>query len=78
MRHGGQDLTKRTGGIKDESIIAWISHQICRGLHEIHSRAQIHRDIKPSNILLNSQGDVKVPACLPSRPARAKACSTHG
>lgn len=29
VSRGLQDLTKRTGGIKDESIIAWITLQIC-------------------------------------------------
>ena len=53
-------MTKRVGGVKDETVVAWIAYQITKGLKEIHSSSQIHRDIKPSNILINSLGQVKV------------------
>jgi len=31
--------------------------QICRGLHEAHSKGIIHRDLKPANILLQNRSD---------------------
>src|SRR5690606_19731239 len=55
-----EDLLKRVGKIP-ENILAYITMQVLKALHYLHSEKKtIHRDIKPANILLNSNGCVKV------------------
>uniref|UniRef100_A0AC34RPX8 Protein kinase domain-containing protein n=1 Tax=Panagrolaimus sp. JU765 TaxID=591449 RepID=A0AC34RPX8_9BILA len=35
-------------------------HQICAGLHDLHTVNIIHRDLKPANVFLNKKGVVKI------------------
>ncbi len=37
-----------------------VALQLCRGIHEAHSRGVIHRDVKPHNLLVDGSGRVKV------------------
>mmetsp|Transcript_18616 Transcript_18616/g.33642 ORF Transcript_18616/g.33642 Transcript_18616/m.33642 type:complete len:353 (+) Transcript_18616:285-1343(+) len=44
----------------EETTIAWILKEVCKGLVYLHCRGIMHRDIKSENILLNLDGNVKV------------------
>ncbi|WFD49256.1 non-specific serine/threonine protein kinase [Malassezia furfur] len=44
----------------EESQIAAISLETCKGLEHLHNQNIIHRDIKSDNILLNNLGQVKI------------------
>jgi serine/threonine protein kinase len=43
-----------------EDIMAYIMHEILKGLAVLHSKKQIHRDLKSDNILMSENGDVKI------------------
>lgn len=58
----------RRGQRLDPELVAYIGHQMCRGLHYAHTLRDpngrelniVHRDICPANTLVSAQGEVKV------------------
>lgn len=40
--------------------IKFITYEILKGVHYMHSRGVIHRDLKPLNILVNENWDIKI------------------
>lgn len=69
-----RNLLRKLGRRKDglaplpEKFAAFIAHEVCKGLHYAHTKADIngnpfgivHRDISPSNVLVSYEGEVKV------------------
>eukprot|EP01061_Rhynchopus_euleeides_P004030 TRINITY_DN1335_c0_g1_i1.p1 TRINITY_DN1335_c0_g1~~TRINITY_DN1335_c0_g1_i1.p1 ORF type:complete len:383 (+),score=126.56 TRINITY_DN1335_c0_g1_i1:167-1315(+) len=42
------------------ATLAYMTAQVVKGLHHLHSKNVLHRDMKPSNILINKDGVVKI------------------
>lgn len=54
-----QDMYYATGPLPERSI-SYVSREVLRGLHYLHSTGKMHRDVKGANILLSEAGDVKL------------------
>ncbi|MEQ1500774.1 MAG: serine/threonine-protein kinase [Myxococcota bacterium] len=66
-----RNILKKLARRKDylpEKYCAFIAHEVCKGLHYAHTKADlngnpygiVHRDISPSNVLVSYEGEVKV------------------
>lgn len=43
-----------------EPVIAYVLHNLLKGLEYLHSKKLLHRDIKADNLLINDKGELKI------------------
>eukprot|EP00005_Dracoamoeba_jomungandri_P003196 CAMPEP_0174250890 /NCGR_PEP_ID=MMETSP0439-20130205/909_1 /TAXON_ID=0 /ORGANISM="Stereomyxa ramosa, Strain Chinc5" /LENGTH=514 /DNA_ID=CAMNT_0015331069 /DNA_START=133 /DNA_END=1674 /DNA_ORIENTATION=+ len=55
-----REYVKMETMIFKESEIAYVTHQVLKGLAYIHKQKKVHRDIKSGNILITASGDIKL------------------
>ena len=51
-------VDERTGWPTQEGLV--IMHDVCAGLHALHSQGIVHRDLKPQNVLITPQRRAKL------------------
>ncbi|MBL8694274.1 MAG: serine/threonine protein kinase [Planctomycetes bacterium] len=56
---GAKPFTEAVAEMSIDGILK-LMEKVCRGVHELHSRAIVHRDLKPANILVGPAGEPKV------------------
>jgi len=59
IKGGTLDLIARAQ-VLQETHVALVAREICKGLAHIHERKFVHRDINPSNIMISLEGEIKL------------------
>eukprot|EP01059_Diplonema_ambulator_P032148 TRINITY_DN6160_c0_g1_i2.p2 TRINITY_DN6160_c0_g1~~TRINITY_DN6160_c0_g1_i2.p2 ORF type:complete len:425 (+),score=132.01 TRINITY_DN6160_c0_g1_i2:395-1669(+) len=61
LMNGGKLTDVIDSGYKfNENEIAFVMHEVLKGLHYLHKTKRMHRDIKSDNILISTQGTIKL------------------